>query len=223
LDNDPFALRKKGVKLSQVKGYEDISEEQDEYKSGGQVKYKTNDAAIVINDKSDDELTSKRKKALDYFINKKESIKNPKKPSGEVEMMYYPNKEFTDFHITSSKDIYSFAIAHWNKDELNARESFFVAFLNRNNRIMGFKNLFSGGISATVTDIRIILAEALKMLAPAFIIIHNHPSGNTQPSKPDLELTERVKNSAKLMDIQLLDHLIITDEKYYSFADEGLL
>ncbi len=80
-----------------------------------------------------------------------------------------------------------------------------------------------GGISGTVTDVRIILQAALKSNASGLIICHNHPSGNLNPSESDTKITQKIKEAGNVMDIQLLDHLIINDEDYYSFADNGLL
>ena len=80
-----------------------------------------------------------------------------------------------------------------------------------------------GGITGCVVDVRIILAVALKTLATGIILVHNHPSGNLKPSREDLKITEQLKSSCDLIGITLLDHLIITKEDYFSFADDGLL
>ena len=98
-----------------------------------------------------------------------------------------------------------------------------VIFLNRNNIVIGVYNLAKGGISACTVDIRIILAVALKSLSTSIILVHNHPSGNLQPSQSDKEITKNLKEACKMVQIALIDHLIITKENYYSFADEGLL
>lgn len=81
--------------------------------------------------------------------------------------------------------------------------------------------LFKGGISSTVVDVKLIIAEALKVLASGIILVHNHPSGEVKPSSADYALTEKIKKACVLLDISLLDHLIITRNNYYSFADEG--
>ena len=80
-----------------------------------------------------------------------------------------------------------------------------------------------GGVSGTITDIRIILQSAFSKLASAMILAHNHPSGNLKPSEADLKITKKIKDAAKLMDIAVLDHIIVGDESYLSFADENLL
>jgi DNA repair protein RadC len=94
--------------------------------------------------------------------------------------------------------------------------------LTRSNKVLGIASISEGGLSATVTDVRIILQYAIRANASGIIICYNHPSGNLQPSESDLVIIWKVKDSAKLMDIQLLDHLIIIPEgRYYSMADEG--
>jgi DNA repair protein RadC len=79
----------------------------------------------------------------------------------------------------------------------------------------------SGGLTGTIVDVRIVLGTALKAAATSIILAHNHPSGNLHPSQEDFNLTKRIKEAAKFMDITVIDHLILTDENYYSFADEG--
>jgi DNA repair protein RadC len=96
--------------------------------------------------------------------------------------------------------------------------------LNRSNAVLGMMKVSKGGISGTVTDVRVILQAAIKANASGIIVCHNHPSGNIQPSETDSRLTQKIKEAGQVMDIQLLDHLIITTEgRYYSFADNGLL
>ncbi|MFN8255347.1 MAG: DNA repair protein RadC [Bacteroidales bacterium] len=102
-------------------------------------------------------------------------------------------------------------------------EEFWIIYLNRSNKITGKEKISQGGISGTVIDNRIILKNALERLASGIIICHNHPSGNRQPSKQDLEITKKLSEAAKLFDINLLDHIIIANHDYLSFADEGLL
>ncbi|MEJ7610225.1 MAG: DNA repair protein RadC [Ferruginibacter sp.] len=102
-------------------------------------------------------------------------------------------------------------------------EVFAVLFLNRANRIKNFKIISRGGITGTVADPRIILKQALDEGATALVLAHNHPSGNLQPSRADQELTYKIKQAASYFDISVLDHIIVSNEGYYSFADEGLL
>ena len=102
-------------------------------------------------------------------------------------------------------------------------EEFWILFLNRSNKVINRMKLSQGGISGTVTDVRIVMKKAIEYLASGIIVCHNHPSGNLNPSESDSKITQKIKESGNLMDIQLLDHLIISDKDYYSFADNGLL
>jgi DNA repair protein RadC len=122
--------------------------------------------------------------------------------------------------IGSSKDIYN--IFHPLLGDL-PHEEFWVIFLNRSNKIIDRQKISQGGISGTVTDIRIILKLALEKFATSIILCHNHPSGNCKPSDADVTITNKIKESGIVMDIKILDHLIITDGSYFSFADEGII
>jgi DNA repair protein RadC len=102
-------------------------------------------------------------------------------------------------------------------------EVFAVLFLNRANKVNHFEIVSEGGITGTVADPRIILRKALEEDAVNIILCHNHPSGSLKPSRADEELTYKIKEAAKYFDIKVLDHLIVSDDGYYSFADEGIL
>lgn len=102
-------------------------------------------------------------------------------------------------------------------------EAFWIILLNRANRVIKKHQISQGGVAGTVADPKIIFKIAVEELACGIILAHNHPSGNLTASQADLELTRKVKESGKLLDIQVLDHLIIAGKKYFSFADEGLL
>lgn len=104
-----------------------------------------------------------------------------------------------------------------------AHEEFWILFLNRSNKVINRMKLSQGGLSGTVTDVRIVMKKAIEYLASGIIICHNHPSGNLNPSDSDNKITQKIKEAGILMDIQLLDHLIIAERDYYSFADNGLL
>lgn len=104
-----------------------------------------------------------------------------------------------------------------------AHEVFYVLYLSRSNKLIKTAQISSGGISGTVADPRMILKEAILLQASQIILAHNHPSGNLKPSDADKQLTQKIKSGAAMMDIQLIDHLIIADTRFYSFADEGLL
>ena len=102
-------------------------------------------------------------------------------------------------------------------------EEFWVLLLNRSNRVIEKLRVSQGGVSGTVTDIRLILKPAIEKLASSIILCHNHPSGNTKPSENDIAITQKVKEAAKFMDIAVLDHIIVCEKNYYSLADEGVI
>ena len=122
--------------------------------------------------------------------------------------------------VSSSKEIANY-LRSILKDKIN--EVFVVLFLNRANKIKNFQIISKGGITGTVADPRIILKQALDEGATSLVLSHNHPSGNLQPSRADQELTNKIKQAASYFDIRILDHIIVSDEGHYSFADEGLL
>lgn len=103
------------------------------------------------------------------------------------------------------------------------KESFLLLILNNSNEILGVKIISEGGITATVVDVRLIFQTVLKAHGIAFIICHNHPSGKLEPSTADKNITSKIKEGAKILDLSLLDHLIITKENTFSFADENIL
>ncbi len=136
--------------------------------------------------------------------------------------------ESTEIYMTKIKDSKSSEayirelIASENID-INVKEYFYIIAVNQSNNTNGFYRASEGGITATVVDIRLIAKFLIDQLATGFIVFHNHPSGKLEPSNSDKDLTEKLKTGMKLLDITLLDHLIITEESYYSFADEGTL
>lgn len=125
--------------------------------------------------------------------------------------------------ITSSKDIATFMRDIFDSETLEIYESMFAVFLNRSNNTIGYFKVSQGGLSGTVIDIRLILKTALESLSHSIIICHNHPSGNTEPSDADKQITSKLKQAASFMDIQILDHIVLTADSYFSFCDEGLL
>jgi DNA repair protein RadC len=102
-------------------------------------------------------------------------------------------------------------------------EEFWLLMLNRANRVLGRFKVSQGGLSGTVIDTRIILKKALDNLSSSIIVCHNHPSGNKQPSDADVKITEKLKKASEMLEIKFLDHVIIADKSYFSFADEGLI
>lgn len=122
--------------------------------------------------------------------------------------------------VRSSRDIYDMVypvIADLPHEE------FWVLYLNKGNRLIEKERISAGGIAGTVVDVKIILKNAIQKLSSSLALVHNHPSGNLQPSDMDISLTRKLSEAAKLMDIVVLDHLIIGDKNYYSFADNGTL
>ena len=141
---------------------------------------------------------------------------------GEVELSYKP--KFKSLHkIVSSEDAYKYLLPTYKEGTIFYKEYFKVLFLNQANQVLGYTLISEGGITETSVDVRIILQAALLTNSVALVLAHNHPSGNLKPSRQDMEITKQVKNAAQLMRITVLDHLILTDEGYYSFADEGEL
>ncbi|MGZ5209586.1 MAG: RadC family protein [Kaistella sp.] len=122
--------------------------------------------------------------------------------------------------ISESKDIYKVLQPYLS--DLRTEE-FWAVFLNQNNRILGKSKLSSGGINQSVVDVRILFKTALEHFATGIAIAHNHPSGNLKPSHDDLKITKQIAEAGKILSIQLLDHLIISQNSYFSFADENLL
>lgn len=142
----------------------------------------------------------------------------------EVELVYKTKIKLSERPlIKSSKDIYELIHRLWDDTKINMLEEFKVLLLNKANRVMGLYEVSSGGVTGTVADPRLILAAAIKSLASHIILCHNHPSGNLKPSLADEQLTRKIKEAAMYHDITVLDHIILTSEAYYSFADEGLL
>lgn len=102
-------------------------------------------------------------------------------------------------------------------------EEFWILYLNNSNKIIKSERLSKGGITGTLVDVRLVYKEALQTGATAIILAHNHPSGTLKPSQPDIQLTKKLKAAGENLDIKVLDHLIVTEKAYFSFADENLL
>jgi DNA repair protein RadC len=142
----------------------------------------------------------------------------------EVELVYKTNVRPSDrVKVTTSKDAYDVLLQSWDSNTLELCEEFKILLLNRANKILGLFRLSKGGVSGTVADPKLIFAAALKANASSIILAYNHPSGNLQPSQSDIDLTKKCKEAGRLLEIQVLDHMILTTERYYSFADEGII
>lgn len=122
--------------------------------------------------------------------------------------------------ITTSRDVANYLRILWGERQ---QEVFLAVYLNRANHINHIGVVSEGGLTSTIVDIRIILKKALEVDAVSMILCHNHPSGNLRPSEADISLTERIRHAALLLDIQVLDHIIISQQGYLSLADEGLI
>ena len=141
---------------------------------------------------------------------------------GEVELTYKP--KFKSQHkLASSEDAYKYILPTYKEGTICYKEYFKVLFLNQANQVLGYTLISEGGLTETSVDVRVILQAALLTNSVAIILAHNHPSGNVRPSQEDMRLTRQVKDAAQFMRIKVLDHLILTDAGYYSFADEGKL
>lgn len=122
--------------------------------------------------------------------------------------------------ITSSKSV--FELLHPFLGEL-PHEEFWIVYLNNSNKVLQSMQQSKGSITGTLVDVRLIMKEALDLGAVALILAHNHPSGTLKPSEADKQITKKIKNAAAGLDIKVLDHLIITQKEYFSFADENIL
>jgi len=123
-----------------------------------------------------------------------------------------------------TKSCHSEAIFRYKmKNILGLREEFYVIYLNRANRVLACNKHSSGSLYATLVDVKLIALDAIKLLAFGVVLCHNHPSGSLKPSPQDIKITQTVKEGLKLIDVLLYDHIIITEESYYSFADDGNL
>lgn len=121
--------------------------------------------------------------------------------------------------ISSSEDAHKLFRENWDDLTINLFEEFKILLLDRNNRCMGIVPISQGGVSGTLVDTKLVFSSALKARACAIILGHNHPSGNTNPSQSDKALTQKLIKAGELLDISVLDHIIVTDENYSSFAD----
>lgn len=123
--------------------------------------------------------------------------------------------------ISSSIDINEYIRDIWEEDNIGINESFYVVYLNKANNTVGYKKISEGGLYGTVVDIKLICKYAIESLTASVIICHNHPSGQLNPSVADIRITNKLKESLKLIDVDLLDHIIITEDSYYSLGDNG--
>ncbi|WP_299432127.1 JAB domain-containing protein [uncultured Aquimarina sp.] len=143
-------------------------------------------------------------------------------PIPEIKITF-SRKRRVEGKIGSAKDVATTLSKFYTKNTIEVREQFFVLYLDNSNKVLGYHTHSVGGIKGSVVDIRILFSVALKSLATSIIIAHNHPSGALKPSTSDIRITSKIKQAGELLDIQLLDHIILTKESFYSFAEEGKL
>jgi DNA repair protein RadC len=141
----------------------------------------------------------------------------------DVHLVYKKPSEALAIRVLTSSDAVEPARQSIPEGQLELQEFFGILFLNRANVIMKRAIISSGGMSSTVVDPKLVFMHALLAAASGIIVFHNHPSNLKKPSQADLQLTKRIAECAALLDITLLDHLIITADSYFSFADDGLI
>lgn len=139
----------------------------------------------------------------------------------EVEIIYKPKNVVGLEKIKSSHDAYY--ILKNVYPSISYREHFYILLLNNDNKVLGYKLISMGGLTSTIVDIRVIMQTALKANAVALILSHNHPSGTLKPSQADKNITKKIKRAGEVLDIKVLDHIIVTEHSYFSFADEMLM
>ncbi|HTN21284.1 MAG TPA: JAB domain-containing protein [Pelobium sp.] len=142
----------------------------------------------------------------------------------EIELVYKPKiKPSERLKITSSKTAYEIFLDGWDKGSIEFYEQFKIMLLNKACKVLGVITISRGGIDGTFVDLKLVFGTAIKAGASNIILAHNHPSGNLRPSHPDINLTRKLVTAGKILEVQIIEHLIITSEGYYSFADEGLI
>lgn len=153
-----------------------------------------------------------------------ESTNEKKWVAAEISLAYKSTVRASErVKIQGSADVNELIRQYWNDQTLELFEEFKILLLNRANKVLGIVDISSGGIAGTVADPRLIFAAAIKAAASGIIVVHNHPSGNLRPSQADIDLTKKLKEGAKLLEMSVWDHLILTRDQYFSFADEGLM
>lgn len=135
----------------------------------------------------------------------------------------YSRKGNCERSISTSMDAVEVFRAHFDAEEMDYRESFFALYLNQANKVLGIKKISESGISSTLVDVRIVMQAALLCNASGIIVAHNHPSGNLTPSSADIHMTMQIKEAAKVLGFSLLDHVILTSDSHFSFANNGMM
>ena len=135
----------------------------------------------------------------------------------------YSRKGNIEKTVLSSRDASNIFREHFDADQIDYKESFYSMYINQANKILGIQKISESGITSSLVDVRIIMQGALLCNAVSIIIAHNHPSGNLRPSSEDINITRKIKEAGLLLNINLLDHCIMTSTEYLSFSDEGIL
>jgi len=147
-----------------------------------------------------------------------------KLPVTEVRLVYKTKVKASDrIQLNNSVETYKFLMSTWDENKLELQEQFKVVLMNNKNRVLGLYELSTGGVASTSADPKLIFMASLKANASTIIVAHNHPSGDPQPSLVDKNLTKKIKEAGRLLDITVHDHMIVTRHFYYSFADRGLM
>ena len=142
----------------------------------------------------------------------------------EVELVYRSKiKASQRPQVKDSRSAFDLLIRNWDFDKIELLEEFKILLLNQANRVLGIFPLSRGGITGTVADPRLIFGAAIKACATTIILSHSHPSGNLKPSRADEDLTIKIREAGRFLDIRVADHIILSTAGYFSFADEGLL
>ncbi|WP_299187601.1 RadC family protein [uncultured Aquimarina sp.] len=163
-------------------------------------------------------------KAPSYTISGLDSLKESTNttPIPEINITFSRKRKING-KIGSARDVATTLSKFYIKNTIEVREQFFVLYLDNSNKVLGYHTHSVGGVKASIVDMRILFSVALKGLATSLIVVHNHPSGTLKPSNSDIVITNKIKKAGELLDIQLLDHIILTKNGFYSFAEEGKL
>lgn len=221
-----------------------ISKTTKKYAKGGKIKLdekNSSDGSAVYPDLSKIKEQVIYEKGGRVSRRKADEIRNKQGIYPEIEISYTPDFDIQKLgkgqyqltnKITSSKDAFNFYAALWNLELINAQEEMIALLLNQNNVIIGYYNISKGGIAGTVAEASYIVGVAAKSLAKGVILCHNHPSATTRPSEADMNITNKISNALKFINVNLLDSMIIVrngidssgypEFAYYSFADEGV-
>ncbi len=144
--------------------------------------------------------------------------------ANELRVSYYRNEKLSveDFKtVNSSKLMEKVFRKIWNTEELDVRESFYAIFFNNKLDVVGYRKIADGGLDSIMIDIRLLMSSGLLCNALRFAVAHNHPSGTLRPSGADRALTRTIIEAGNILNIELIDHFILTTDSYYSFRDEG--